>query len=444
MTAAFPIVLVALGAVVFLALSGFAVISFFEGERRAMWVAFALAVVGGAVFIVAAFLPSPVPEIVLVAVGAAGLISVIAWFLAIGRDVVPGGRPSRRVDERTIPFAWYRLVPGSENYQNYYRMHPERKKGDDRTRSLPGLLSPNSEMADRVLFAAADAAFDLCEALHPEVDGEPAAERVELTPEIWVDRLKTMARANGAVSVGVTQLEPYHYYSHVGRGAGRWGAPISPEHRWAIAFTVEMDHEAVSRAPAAATVVESAHQYVEAAKIAVQMAMTLRKCGWPARAHIDGNYRVIAPLVARDAGLGELGRMGLLMTPDLGPRVRLGVVTTDVPLIADRPGDDTAVLDFCTICRKCADNCPVGAIPSGDRLPIDEGLRWGIDHDTCFRYWNTIGTDCGRCLAVCPYSHPNNAAHNIVRWAIARSGAARRAMLRMDDVFYGRKPRPKA
>ena len=72
-----------------------------------------------------------------------------------------------------------------------------------------------------------------------------------------------------------------------------------------------------------------------------------------------------------------------------------------------------------------------------------EGLRWAIDPDTCFRYWNVIGTDCGRCMSVCPYSHPNNAAHNVVRWAIARSGAARRAMLKMDDVFYGRRPKSK-
>jgi ferredoxin len=95
--------------------------------------------------------------------------------------------------------------------------------------------------------------------------------------------------------------------------------------------------------------------------------------------------------VARDAGLGEIGRMGLLMTPQLGPRVRIGAVTTDLPLEITPPEDDLSVLDFCTICSKCADNCPVGAIPHGDREPIDGGLRWAIDSDTCFRYWNALG-----------------------------------------------------
>ncbi len=76
---------------------------------------------------------------------------------------------------------------------------------------------------------------------------------------------------------------------------------------------------------------ESAHQYVEAARTAIQLAAFIRNLGYDARAHIDGNYQVIAPLVARDAGLGEIGRMSLLITPKHGPRVRLAVVTTNMP-----------------------------------------------------------------------------------------------------------------
>jgi len=432
--------LFAIAAAVFFSFGSFSVISLREGERRATVVAFFLAVCGAAIFGLIAALPAPIPGVFLGIVGAVAVIGIVLWFVPIGQGVVPGGRPSRRVDEREIMFARARLAPGSPEFETYYKVHPEHRSGDDRTRALPGLLSPDSEMADPVAFAAADAAFDLTETLHSAVDGEPESQQVVLEPELWVDRLKKLALSNGAVAVGVTRLEPYHIYSHVGRGQGAWGDPISLNHHWAIAFTVEMDHSAVAHAPAAPAIVESAHQYVESAKIAVQLASTIRRCGWKARAHIDGNYRVIAPLVARDAGLGEIGRMGLLMTPGLGPRVRLGVVTTDVPLVADSHGDDRSVLDFCSICRKCADTCPVGAIPGGDRQPIDEGKRWAIDPDTCFRYWNVIGTDCGRCMSVCPYSHPDNTAHNVVRWAIARSGAARRLMLWMDDLFYGRNP----
>ena len=87
--------------------------------------------------------------------------------------------------------------------------------------------------------------------------------------------------------------------------------------------------------------------------------------------------------------------------------------------------------------RKCATSCPVAAIPVGERTPVDDGLRWAIDAETCFRYWNVIGTDCATCIRSCPYSHPNSFAHNVVRRAISASPAARRAMLWLDDVFYG-------
>ena len=252
--------------------------------------------------------------------------------------------------------------------------------------------------------------------------------------------LKDLARYFGAQQVGVTMLQPYHVYSHVGRGSGTYGEPIPMDHKVAIAFTVEMDHDLVRTAPYPPTMVETGKQYVEAARIAIQLAAAIRALGYPARAHIDGNYRVIAPLVARNAGLGEIGRMTILMTPRRGPRVRLGVVTADLALEPDAYQPDQAILDFCTICQKCADTCPSKSIPHGPPEEIDGALRWKLNPETCFRYWNTTGTDCARCMAVCPFSHPDTFSHQLVRWGIARSGAFRRAALRLDDLFYGRKP----
>jgi epoxyqueuosine reductase QueG len=135
--------------------------------------------------------------------------------------------------------------------------------------------------------------------------------------------------------------------------------------------------------------------------------------------------------------------MGLLMTPDLWPRVRLAVVTTDLPLTPDPRRPDPSVVDFCTICEKCAQNCPSRSIPTGERSMEEGVLRWRINSDTCFRYWNVAGSDCGVCMSVCPYSHPDNVYHNIIRRGTRRSGAFRRAALWLDNLFYGEKPAPR-
>jgi ferredoxin len=349
----------------------------------------------------------------------------------------------KRFDERDVVFARSRLKSGTPEYNAYYEMRPENQAIDDKVRALPGLLSQSAQKADALIFPASDAGFALTRALREEVDGRVAAERLERSPKAFTEFICGLTLHLGAVSVGITELRPGHIYTHIGRGSGVYGAPVTLKHRFGIAFSVEMDHSIMGGAPDAPTVMESAHKYVEAAVIGLQLGYFIRSLGFPARAHIDGNYRVIAPLVARDAGLGEIGRMGILMTPELGPRVRLGVVTTDIPLVTSNSSVDPSMIDFCHICLKCAETCPSRAIPFDDRVELDGALRWRIDADRCFHYWNVIGTDCGICMAVCPYSHPNNWAHNLVRAFTRRSRVARRLTLFMDDLFYGRSPAPR-
>jgi ferredoxin len=322
-------------------------------------------------------------------------------------------------------------------------MRPQNEKCDAQTRAKPGLLSPDAKLHNPFHFASAVGSFHLTDALREAVDGPVAAETQSLPPEGLTDYVKGLALYLGALEVGITELKPYHIYSHIGRGPGAWGDPIHLSHSHAVAFTVEMSHEMIGANPAPVGVMESAKQYVESARVAVSLAAAIRYLGFDARAHIDGSYRVICPLVARDAGLGEIGRMSLLMTPQQGPRVRLGVVTTNLPLIPGGRKPDASVIDFCNICKKCAVNCPSKSIPSEDRQEIDGALRWKLDADTCFRYWNVIGTDCGICMNVCPYSHPDTFYHNLTRWGIARSGFFRRLALRLDDLFYGKKPAPR-
>ena len=418
----------------------FGVFSYFEKEKRAVRLSVVFSIGAAALFLLATLLSLEVKMVILglLAVGLLGMI--ILSLLPIGKVERGNDTPTRRFDERDIMFARARLEPGSPNYEAYYSMRPENKKSDDNTRSKPGLLSLKAKLANKILFTSPEASFTLTEVMGEMVAGPVTEEKITLPVEKMTTYLKGLAGYYGALEVGITELMPYHVYSHIGRGPGAYGEPIVLEHEYAIAFTVEMDYEMVGANPTAPGTMESARQYVEAGRVAVQLAAAIRLMGYEARAHIDGNYRVIAPLVARDAGLGEIGRMGLLMTPRQGPRVRLGVVTTMLELIPDERHSSEAVIDFCTICKKCAENCPSKSIPSEARQDMDGVLRWRINPDTCFSYWNVIGTDCGICMTVCPYSHPDKAPHNILRWGIARSGFVRREALWLDDLFYGKKP----
>lgn len=431
------------GLVLFVSFISFSIISHLEGEKRARWVSISLGVVGAGFFFLASVLPPTYRGAIFGFTVAFGAVLILLFLLPIGKVSSGQDDPTVRVDERDIMFARARLKPGSPEYQAYYEMRPENKAIDDRTRAKPGLLSPNSKLANPFLFASPEGSFGLTEALHEAVNGPVSAYRQDLPPEKITVYLKSLALYYGALEVGIAELKSYHVYTHIGRGSGTYGAPITLDHPFALAFTVEMDFHMIGPSPDPQVVMESGKQYVEAARIAVQLANAIRYLGYDARAHIDGNYRVIAPLVARDAGLGEIGRMGLLMTPKQGPRVRLGVVTTDIDLVPDGRKLDPSVIDFCNICTKCAENCPSKSIPFNDRREIDGAVRWKIDPETCFQYWNVIGTDCARCMAVCPYSHPDSMAHNLIRWGNSRSGFFRRGANWLDDLFYGRYPEPR-
>ncbi len=347
--------------------------------------------------------------------------------------------PIHRIDERDIMFSRAELKEGDKHFEDYYKRRPEKRLLDDEFRKRAGLLSSQAILAHPFAFASADAGFETIGALKNQVDGSVAETKTKSNTEDITTYIKNWSKKLGAVECGITKLKDYHMYSIGGRGE-RYNKVYERKHEFAIAFTVEMDHEMMQSAPKASAIMESAQQYLESGRIAVQLAHFIRKLGYEARAHIDGNYEVVCPLVARDSGLGEIGRMGLLMTPKLGPRVRIAVVTTNLPLITDEVQNDYSVIDFCTKCKKCADACPSQAISFTNQKEIDGVERWQINQEACFTYWTSIGTDCGRCISVCPYSHPDNFMHNLVRAGIKNSSIFRTIAFDLDDLLYKRKP----
>jgi reductive dehalogenase len=336
---------------------------------------------------------------------------------------------------------WGRLLtPGTEAYEAYYETHPDQKETDDKSRQTPGLLSSRSKHQDKATFAAARANFQIIDFLGTLIQApKPDQEKHSSDPRKNSRFISEWMKKTGAHSIGFTSLKDYHLYSYKGRGP-RAGEVIQNIHENAIALTVEMDQTMMQSAPLGTSVMESSEQYLGSGVLALKLAAFIKEMGYEATAHIDGNYELICPLVAVDAGLGVIGRMGLLMTPDLGPRVRISVVTTSMPVIQSLSKPDRTTLHFCDLCNKCADNCPVAAIPKGPQTKTEDSSRWQISSEKCYHFWTVSGTDCGRCLTVCPYSHPDDWFHRFIRWGIKNNLLFRHLAVKLDDVFYGRKP----
>ncbi|MCX6012862.1 MAG: reductive dehalogenase [Chloroflexi bacterium] len=148
---------------------------------------------------------------------------------------------------------------------------------------------------------------------------------------------------------------------------------------------------------------------------------------------------------AMQAGLGQLGRFGLLVTPEFGANIRLGQIITDIPLIPDKP-IDFGVTEFCDACKKCAETCPSHSITHASRSsePITisntkDELKWQFNAETCHINLYGYKKPCQICISVCPFTKPNTAFHRTVRWFVDNARWADPFYAKMDELMgYGK------
>jgi reductive dehalogenase len=129
-----------------------------------------------------------------------------------------------------------------------------------------------------------------------------------------------------------------------------------------------------------------------------------------------------------------------MVNPFLGARFKASVVTTDLPLMPDKP-IDFGLQEFCRVCKKCAIECQSHAIPEGNKVMYNGYECWKLDVERCtkFRVGNQQGSSCGTCIKVCPWNKPNGWVHDAVRWMVKNASVFDGLVVKMDDLFgYGK------
>lgn len=412
-----------------------------ERETRAAWLSFFLMLGNTGLWFGLTWMRGYLPVYILnlgllIVLLAAIPISLARFFPAREASDLSG---IDRYDERDNMFARNNLAFHPHLAARYYQSHPEKQEIDRKIQEKPRLGEPGHIFYDAYYSPVFTAAFQYLDQTRSAAGGEKGKSCTDLDPGKLSRAVKTIARRYGAVDVGIVELKPYFFYSRAGRHTEDWGQAIDSHHRFAVVILVAMDSAAIKQSPSLPVIIESSHQYVEAAKIASIIAEYLRLLGGDARGHTDANYQVLCVPLAQAAGLGELGRIGILVHPVYGPCVRISVVTTDLELVPGSPKKDRRIDHFCRVCRKCADNCPSRSIPGGDE-PLSRGCRhWSIDQEKCYSFWRNIGTDCAFCIWVCPYTKPDTLVHRLVRFYISRNALNQRIALFFDDLLYGRK-----
>ena len=248
------------------------------------------------------------------------------------------------------------------------------------------------------------------------------------------DNLKAAAYWLGVDAVGLCGVPEWAWYSH---DAG--GNPMPAYHPNAVNLLLDQGHETMEGASGDdwISVAQSMRAYLRFSLLGGILGEQIRRLGWSARVHsvLDGD--VLQPPLLLLSGLGEVSRIGeVILNPFLGPRLKSGTVTTDMPMTFDAP-IDFGLQRFCESCGKCARECPSGAITAGPKLMYNGYEIWKSDAEKCARYriTNSAGGMCGRCMKTCPWNLEGLLAESLVRRAAIAAPVLAPWLARLDDAL---------
>lgn len=279
------------------------------------------------------------------------------------------------------------------------------------------IIAQNRDGYSRIEFAQTLASWTIYDYFHGAFSWEKLDNAKSVMPKPVLEKhpvtdlsnmskqIKETAKLFGASLVGISLFDKHWMYSY-----DLDGNPIEVPHeyKYAIVIAIAMDATAIKTSPAYTACTASGIGYSRMAFCVACLAEFIRNLGY--RAIPVGNDIALSIPLAIDAALGELGRNGLLITPEFGPCVRLCKVFTDLPLEPDKP-IEFGVRDYCKECSKCVEACEVDAIQSEKEpsftimCPSNNSgiLRWAVNHDKCYGFWIENGGECSNCIAVCPF-----------------------------------------
>lgn len=188
---------------------------------------------------------------------------------------------------------------------------------------------------------------------------------------------------------------------------------------YAISYTIPLSHAIVDEIESEPTHTYFHHYRTVNALIdnnSLKVGIMLQKMGYkyaaiPASQSIKGlQGKFSSKYAALKSGNGYIGKSGLFISTENGPRVRLGTILTDCDIF------DVCqqTLDCqCGNCTLCVVSCPAMAI-TGNVWKAGEPRENIVDALACSQHMKKAyqhigrGVVCGICMSVCPKGKINN------------------------------------
>ena len=377
----------------------------------------------------------------------------------------------KRYDSRVVPQVYYPNYVGQDVAEKLSKLSEARRNrwiienkpgytlrdraleiGANRGSVMPTFI-PNYDPASKLTSRAS-------KVWSPDNIGVP---RWEGTPEENARMVRAAARYFGAGEVGFVELDTktekliYSYdvdgkkieFEDVDLAYETENKRVIPtKARWVIVFSVQMSEEMLKRRDGlnatALSGTPNSLGYSQGRNVLDRLQTFLHVLGYQGLGSPWFNGLGIAPALGIMAGLGELSRLNLLISPEYGPLQRVFRLVTDLPLAPTKP-IDAGIMRFCRTCKKCALLCPAEVLNVETDPSWETTGKWSnpghkayhyTNSAKCMTQWKVSSVGCSTCLSVCPFAKKHKSfVHTVVEATIAKMPIFNALFTKMDGLL---------
>lgn len=208
-----------------------------------------------------------------------------------------------------------------------------------------------------------------------------------LTDDAFIEEFEDYAHSMGINSLGYIRVTPEELIQDK--------FILFP---FTIVLTMEMDREIIETPPGDEAKDLNETAYVRLDILTTKLSDYLRKNGFATEIAHPFSGLVDFSALGEKAGLGYMGKNGLLITPELGPRVKISAIFVSIANLPTKEYNEYSwIPEYCDMCGKCVKACREGALI--EKVSDTDGKEIELVQKICIGC--TQG--CTYCIEDCPF-----------------------------------------
>lgn len=220
-----------------------------------------------------------------------------------------------------------------------------------------------------------------------ELVNHPPSHPKKNIPNNLLKSFEKLAKDLNIIKIGYYQLEPHEILI----------SNFNLKYTSVIVFILEMNEKIIKLGPSKKAKQLNKDLYTEIREKVEILSKFLNENKFKTKIAYPNEKLINLPYLAQKTGLGEIGKNGLLITPELGPRIKIAAILTSIENLpfSKKHNEYNWISNYCNDCQECVKACKNDALIKKDLNKV----KIQLDDKKC------IGSEegCSYCIEKCPF-----------------------------------------